>query len=157
MPTRWLFQASEGMLAQKLVTLASTILLLQQLEILPTKGICNKAPLATRLHTNTIEGFWGCLKRSLPRNGPYYLSQNINIYLWFRTNKFNKDDPFLALVNLLRENNSTDVFNDNAILPDVEGCDNKEEEDAMDCELDSDSSDLPPTDLTILANSAIPT
>ena len=29
MPTRWLFQASEGMLAQKLVTLASTLLLLQ--------------------------------------------------------------------------------------------------------------------------------
>ena len=27
------------------------------------------------------------------------------------------------------------------ILPDVEGCDNEEEEDAMDCESDSDSSD----------------
>ena len=40
------------MLAQKLVTLASTILLLQWMEILPTQGIYKEAPLATRLHTN---------------------------------------------------------------------------------------------------------
>ena len=80
-PARWLFPASEGILTQKLITLASTILLLQRMEILPIQGICKEAPLATRLHTNKIEGFWGCLKRWLPRSGPYNLSQNINTYL----------------------------------------------------------------------------
>ena len=35
-----LFQASEGILAQKMVSLASTILLLQQMMILPNEGIC---------------------------------------------------------------------------------------------------------------------
>ena len=72
---------------------------------------------------------------------PLHLSQNINIYLWFRTNKINKVDPFLALVNLVRENNSTDVMNMNDNLPDVEECDSEQEEYSMDCESDSDSSD----------------
>ena len=62
---------------------------------------------------------------------PDNLSQNINIYLLFRTNRFNKFDPFWALVNLVRENYSTDLMNEaHDILPDAEGCDNKEEEDA---------------------------
>ena len=52
-PARWLLRASEDMLAQKLVTLASTILLIKWMETLPTQGIYNKVdPLATRLHTN---------------------------------------------------------------------------------------------------------
>jgi uncharacterized Zn-finger protein len=42
------------MLAQKLATLASIILLLQWMEILPTQGICKEAFLATRLHTNYL-------------------------------------------------------------------------------------------------------
>ena len=94
------------MLAQKLVTLASTLLLLQlQLE-------------------------W-----------PLHLSQIINIHLWFRTNKINKVYPLLALVNIVRENNSTDVMNMTDNLPDVEECDSEQEEYSMDCESDSDSSD----------------
>ena len=63
-------------------------------------------------------------------------AQNSNIYFWFRTNKINKVDPFLALVNLVRENNSTYVMNANNILPDVAGCDSKQEKDAIDCESD---------------------
>ena len=51
-PARWLFRASEGMLAQKIVTLASTIFLFQWMEILPTQGICKEASVATRLYTN---------------------------------------------------------------------------------------------------------
>ena len=51
-PASWLFRASEGMLAQELSTLASTILLLQWMEIIPTKCICKEASLANRLHTN---------------------------------------------------------------------------------------------------------
>ena len=35
-----LFRASEGILAQKMVSLASTILLLQQMMIVPNEGIC---------------------------------------------------------------------------------------------------------------------
>ena len=52
MPVRWLLQESEGMLAQKVVTLAFNIFLLQRMEILPTSGICKEASLATRLQTN---------------------------------------------------------------------------------------------------------
>ena len=52
MPARWLFRESEGMLDQKVVTLASTIFLLQRMEVLPTPGICKEASLITRLHTN---------------------------------------------------------------------------------------------------------
>ena len=52
MPARWLFRESEGMFAQKVVTLASTIFLLQRMEILPTQGICKEASLATRLYIN---------------------------------------------------------------------------------------------------------
>ena len=48
MPAMWLLQASQDMLAQKLVN----ILLLQWMETLPTQGIYKEAPLATRLHTN---------------------------------------------------------------------------------------------------------
>ena len=50
-PARWFLRASKDMLAQKLVTLAYTILFLQWTEILPTQCICKEAPLATRLHT----------------------------------------------------------------------------------------------------------
>ena len=50
-PTRWVFRASEGMLAQKLATLASTIFLIQWMEIIPTKGICKEASLG---YTPTI-------------------------------------------------------------------------------------------------------
>ena len=47
MPTRWLFQASEGMLAQKLATLASTLFLLQWMEIIPTNS--RKPTIASNL------------------------------------------------------------------------------------------------------------
>ena len=104
------------MLAQKLVTLASTILLLQRIEILPIQGIFDEAPLATSV------------------------------------------DPFWALVNLVRENSSTDVLNAvHNILPDVEGCDNEEEEDACIVSQTRTAWTLPLKDLTILAHSAIPT
>ena len=70
----------------------------------------------------------------MPRSGPYNLSQNINIYLWLRNNRIDKFVTFWALVNLVRENNSTDVMNAaHDFLPDVEGCDNEEK--------DSDSLD----------------
>ena len=122
MSARWLFPASEGMLTQKLITLASTILRLQRMEILPIQGFCKETPLATRLQTNKVEGFWGCLKTWLPRSGPYNLSQNINIYLWLRTNRINKFDPFWVIVNFVREYNSTRVMKAaHDILPGVEG------------------------------------
>ena len=89
---------------------------------------------------------------------PYNLSQNINIYLWLRTNRINKFDPFWALVNFVRKNNSTDVMNAALdILPDVEGCDNKEEEDACIVSQTQTAWTLPLKDLIILAHSVITT
>ena len=61
--------SKQGHISLNFCTLASTILLLQQMEILTTQSICKEAPLATRLHTNKIEGFWGCLKRWMPKSG----------------------------------------------------------------------------------------
>ena len=80
MPARWLLWASKVKWAQKLVTLASTVLLLQLMEILPTQGICKAATLATSLLTNLPimqyrlyqpgGGYWahGNLFRNRPRS-----------------------------------------------------------------------------------------
>ena len=66
-------------------------------------------------------------------------------------------DRFWAFVNLVRENNSTDVMNAlHNILPDVERCDNKEEEDACIVSQTRIAWTLPLKDLTILVRSAIP-
>ena len=58
-----LFRASEGILAQKVMTLASTILLLQQMEILPNQGMCKSCSVVItdnykRNKMNFI--FWQC-------------------------------------------------------------------------------------------------
>ena len=67
-------------------------------------------------------------------------------------------DCFWALVNLVRENNSADVMNAvQNILPDVERCDNEEEEDACIVSKTQIALTLPVKDLTILIRSAIPT
>ena len=59
----WLFRASEGILAQKVLTLASTIILLQQMEILPSQGMCKSCSIVItdnyqRNKMNFI--FWQC-------------------------------------------------------------------------------------------------
>ena len=78
------------------------------MEILTTQSICKEAPLTTRLHTNKIEGFWGCLKRWMPRSG---LATSPRTYTTnSTTNRINKWNPFLVLVNLVEENNPTDVM-----------------------------------------------
>ena len=76
-----------------------------------------------------------------PRGGPHKLFKNINITLCFRTHKIKTDDRFLAVVNLVRGNNSIDVMDANDILSDVEGYDREKEEDAMEFESDLDNSD----------------
>ena len=50
-PARWLLQEIKGMLAQTLVKLASTILLLQWTEILSSQSMYKEAPLPIRLQT----------------------------------------------------------------------------------------------------------
>ena len=55
---RWLFWASKGILAKKVVNLASIIYLLQWMEILSTQGICKEASLVSRLYTNYSCPFW---------------------------------------------------------------------------------------------------
>ena len=85
------------MLAQKLVTLASNILIFPRMEILPTLGIWKAAHLATGLQTKKIEEFWGASRGGCPGVE--------------RKNKINKVYPFWALVNILRENKSTVVMN----------------------------------------------
>ena len=95
------------------------------------------APLEIRLHTNKIEGFWGCFKRWLPSSGPYNLEQYLSLYLWFQHNKQNKVDPFWALVNLVKMNNSIEVMNSALeIVPDTEGFDyNQQEKEADDADM----------------------
>ena len=66
------------------------------MKILTTQGICKEALLASRLHTNKIMGFWGLPQEVDTQQWPH------NLWLSNRINKW-------ALVNLVEENNSTDV------------------------------------------------
>ena len=67
-------------------------------------------PSDRTLHTNKIEGFWGCWKRWLPSSGPYNLEEYLYAYLWFHQKKINGEDPFWSLVKLVSENNSQQVL-----------------------------------------------
>ena len=61
-----LFRASEGILAQKMVRLASTILLLQQMMILPNEDICKtcNTVITGDYKKNTLNFFyWQCPSR----------------------------------------------------------------------------------------------
>ena len=64
------------------------------------------------MHTNKIEGFWGCFKIWLPSSGPYNLEQYLTLYLWFQNLKMNQIDPFWALVELVKQKNSIGVMNE---------------------------------------------
>ena len=149
MPARWLFQASQGMLAQKLITLASTILLLHWMKILTTQGICKEA---TRLHTYTIEGFWSCLKRWMPRSR-LKTSHRISTSISGWEPKDQQMWSFLASSQQLNRCYERSSW----YFPDVEGCDNKEEEDACIVSQTQTARTLLLKDLPILAHSAITT
>ena len=72
------------------------------------------------------------------------------------TNRINKWDPFLALVNLVEENNIC-YGQSSRYFPVVKGCDNKEEDDGYIVSQTQTARTIPLKDLTILANSAITT
>ena len=73
-----------------------------------------------------------------------------------RISTYQKVYPFWALVNLVREKNPTYVLNAaEDILPDVEGCDNKEEGDAWIVSHNQIARTLHHKDMNILAHSAI--
>ena len=99
------------------------------------------------IHTNGIEGFWGMIKRLLPKSGAYNLENNLKLFLWFEDQKLNKKDPFWILVNLVAKYNSVEIL-ENANLveddteghdPDEEGGDEVEEEEEEEEEEESDS------------------
>ena len=81
------------------------------------------------------------LQDAAAQEWPLHLSQNINFYLRFRTEMIIKVFPCLALLNLVRENNSTYVMNMNDDHTDVEECESEQEDYFMDFVSDSDSSD----------------
>ena len=58
-----LFRASEGVLAQKMVTLATTVLLLQQMAIIPSLGTCRTCdlPCDPEYRRNGTWLYWQCL------------------------------------------------------------------------------------------------
>ena len=57
-----LFRASAGILGQKMLTMAATILLLQQMLILPNTGNCNKCdmPIESDYKRNKNYIYWTC-------------------------------------------------------------------------------------------------
>ena len=93
---------------------------------------------------NKTEGFWDCFKRWLPSSGPYNLEQYLSLYLWFQYNKIHQVNPFWALVELVKQNNSIEVMNAAlGILPDSEGFEYSMEQEEAENEAtdDSDASD----------------
>ena len=67
-------------------------------------------PDDSSVDTNKIEGLWNCIKRWLPTSGRYNLEQFPYLYLWLNNHKCNGTDPFWALVELVRKNNSIDAL-----------------------------------------------
>ena len=133
------------MLVQKLFTLASTILLLQWMKILKTQGICTEAPLASR-HTHTklrdsgVSSRGGC---SGVASQPLVENQ--------QDQQMSSSQPCKRIQLNICNGRSLWFF------PDVEGCDNKEEENACILSRTQTSRTLHLKDKTILANSVITT
>ena len=102
-------------------------------------------PTDRNLHTNTIEGMWGTMKRFFPNAGPYNLEQYITMFLWFRKLKAEGKDPFWALVELISQNNTREVFEAaQNVEDDQEGFEYDEEEDNVESDEedgDDESSD----------------
>lgn len=99
------------------------------------------------LHTNKIEGFWGCWKKWLPSSGPYNLEEYLYAYLWFHQKKMEGEDVFWCLVNLVAENNSVDVLKEALkAKPDMMGVDEDEAnlgmiDDGLNDDYDDDNND----------------
>ena len=64
-----LFRASEGTLATKMLTLASTVLLLQEMKILPTEMYCDSCLeiQSSKIHSMLIISLLNCL-HGLPQS-----------------------------------------------------------------------------------------
>ena len=90
-------------------------------------------PTDRSLHTNMIEGFWGCFKRWLPSSGPYNLEQYLDLFLWFTNLKIQGINPFWRLVELVQKNNSVEVMKKAlGVKPEAEGFEYIEEEAELD-------------------------
>ena len=95
------------------------------------------APTDPTLHTNSIEGLWGCWKRWLPSSGPYNLEMYMHTFLWFTNIKASGLDPFWSLVELVKENNSVEVLKEAfQVEEDMEATEDDKVEDAEVAKLD---------------------
>jgi transposase-like protein len=100
------------------------------------------------LHTNQIEGLWRCIKRWLPSSGRYNLEQHLMVYQWFNMHQHAGTDPFWALVDLVKKNNSAEVMKAaQKVEQDTEGRvydeekERAEQEEADENESDTEDSD----------------
>ena len=67
-------------------------------------------PTDPSLHTNGVEGLWGKFKRWLPSSGKYNLEEYMELFMWLERKKLEKEDPFWALVELVKADNSTETL-----------------------------------------------
>ena len=110
-------------------------------------------PTDPTLHTNGIEGLWGKFKRWLPSSGKYNLEEYMELFQWMERKKIEKEDPFWALVELVKADNSTETLRKsmerNENVEDTEGVEYVNEDDVLlekqaqeDLGEDSDEEDL---------------
>ena len=103
-------------------------------------------PQNPTLHTNSVEGLWGVIKKWLPKSGAYNLANNLKLFLWFEDQKLRNKDPFWSLVELVSKYNSVDILqranqveDDTEGHPDDEEFDEEEEEEDEEEESDSEA------------------
>ena len=143
------FIAIRGVLAQRMVTMEYTILLLQQMGIIATSGTCRQCQgdLEEQYKSSTNnKRYWWCSLRKLE----LYL----NLFLWFHDQKLTGKDVFWSLCSLISKNNTREAWDmAQGILPDIEAvgeaeeavCDqneNEEEYESSGGETDDDEEEM---------------
>ena len=98
------FIATRGVLAQRMVTMEYTILLLQQMGIIATSGTCRQCQgdLEEQYKSSTNnKRYWWCSLRKLE----LYL----NLFLWFHDQKLTGKDVFWSLCSLISKTNTREA------------------------------------------------
>ena len=74
------------------------------------------------VHTNTVEGLWFVVKRTLPRSGSFDLASYLPVFMWMRKTKKEEKDPFVELLKLIawRQENDQEEEEEQPNIPEAD-------------------------------------